>query len=202
MQSVIDEINTLDTRLARHGIRNAEKKLPSVKRLVDSALLLDTAKNCVAGQPALVRAIVFDKTPDKNWLVAWHQDRTVAVSNKMEMAGWSAWTVKDGVHHAQPSVDVLENMVTFRLHLDDANERNGCLKVIPNSHRMGVLSQSEIERIVHERETHTCVAKAGDLLVMRPLLLHASSKAAAPLHRRILHVEYSGFVLPQGVAWA
>ncbi|MEW5250264.1 phytanoyl-CoA dioxygenase family protein [Microbulbifer sp. 2201CG32-9] len=156
----------------------------------------------MSGDPEVVRVILFDKTPEKNWLVTWHQDKTIAVSGKAEIPGWGPWTVKDGVHHVQPSLEILEDMLTFRIHLDDTNEKNGCLKVIPDSHRLGILSRDAQDQIVKESPEYICSARSGDLLIMRPYILHSSSKGINPSHRRILHVEYSGAMLPKGLRWA
>ncbi|MEC4091720.1 phytanoyl-CoA dioxygenase family protein [Pseudoalteromonas rubra] len=202
INEVITEIESIDCDYPKHGIRNAEKKLISVKNLVESDLLRDKAKSYLSGNPEVVRVIVFDKTPDKNWLVTWHQDKTISVTDKKEIDGWGPWTLKDGVHHVQPDLNVLEEMVTFRIHLDDANESNGCLKVIPNSQSLGILSKNEQDRVVAESAEYICSAKSGDLLVMRPHLLHSSSKGTKPSQRRIVHVEYSSFQLPMGLAWA
>ena len=145
---------------------------------------------------------MFDKTPDKNWLVTWHQDKTISVSDKAKISGWGPWTVKDGINHVQPNLKVLEDMVAFRIHLDDADESNGCLKVIPKSHNLGILGKDEQDRVVSEAEEYICTVRSGDLLVMRPHLLHSSSRGTAPSHRRIVHVEYSSFKLPDGLVWA
>ena len=199
---IINEIESLDSDYPKHGIRNAEKKLLSVKNLVESDLLLRKTKSYLTGDPQIVRVIVFDKTPDKNWLVSWHQDKTISVSNKAEISGWGPWTLKDGINHVQPELRVLEDMITFRIHIDHANESNGCLKVIPNSHNLGILTKKDLDRVVKESETHICNAKSGDLFIMRPHLLHSSSKGNSPSHRRIVHIEYSSYKLPMGLTWA
>ena len=103
INEIITEIETLDSDFPKHGIRNAEKKLRSVKNLVESDLLLEKARSYLTGKPEVVRVIVFDKTADKNWLVTWHQDKTISVSDKKEIDGWGPWTLKDGVHHVQPN---------------------------------------------------------------------------------------------------
>ncbi|PCJ31708.1 MAG: hypothetical protein COA90_05435 [Gammaproteobacteria bacterium] len=202
INEIIDEIESLDSEYPKHGIRNAEKKLSSVKKLINSDLLRDKAEIYLSGKAEVVRVIVFDKTPDKNWLVTWHQDKTISVSDNKNIAGWGPWTLKDGIHHVQPKLEVLEDMVTFRIHLDEASEANGCLKIIPKSHRSGILRKSDQDRIVNESEEYICTAMQGDLLVMRPNLLHSSSKGTEPSHRRIVHVEYSSFQLPKGLEWA
>jgi hypothetical protein len=43
--------------------------------------------------------------------------------------------------------------------------------------------------------------KSGGAVVMRPLLLHSSTTAATPRHRRVLHFEYAAVDLPRGLKW-
>ncbi len=193
-----------DIKLARAagGVRNIDKKVPSVTDLAISDHMRTHAKRYLAGSPLLVRAILFDKTPDHNWLVSWHQDRTVAVSKRFDLAGWGQWTVKDGTCHVQPPIDVLEQMVTFRIHLDSTDTTNGCLRVMPGSHSLGLIDSSDIQRYVSSHEPVNCEAPAGSALVMRPHLLHSSGKAIQPGRRRVLHLEYSSYELPAGVRWA
>ena len=135
-------------------------------------------------------------------VVAWHQDLTIAVRDKVEALGFGPWSVKDGVPHVQPPVSLLENMVTVRQHLDDADESNGALKVLPGSHNQGRLSGERIQQLRQELPEHLCVASAGDALLMRPLILHASGRSSTDRHRRVLHIEYAGFDLPEGMQWA
>ncbi len=185
----------------QHGVRNAEKKFPTIFELVNSPKFLERAKSILGGKPKIVRVIFFDKTPDKNWLVTWHQDKTIAVSSKVEISYWGPWSVKDGIHHVQPSLNVLNKMVTFRLHLDDANAQNGCLKVIPKSNHLGILPQAKIDTIVQTEPVFACEVQAGDMIIMRPHILHASSKSSIPEHRRVVHVEYSDYELPHRLNW-
>lgn len=199
--ALVDELTLSDSNESMHGVRNAEKKFTCIANLVRSEKVLAKARSCLGTEPQLVRVILFDKTPDKNWLVAWHQDKTVSVNNKKDVDGWCPWTVKDGIHHVQPSVAVLHDMITFRIHLDDSNAKNGCLKVIPNSHLLGVLEHADIVDVVSKDEAIECEAKAGDMLIMSPLILHASSKAISPNHRRVVHIEFSGHKLPDGLSW-
>jgi len=202
LNSINKEIETISFPTKAGGIRNAEKKYRSVKVLATSEQLTSQAKKYLTGAPNLVRAILFDKTVENNWLVTWHQDRTVAVSERFECQGWGPWSVKDGVIHAQPPLEVLNQMVTFRIHLDDTNHENGCLKVLPNSQNLGVLDHDTIQEYIQSHKPVICEAKAGSALVMRPHILHSSSKASRPSQRRVLHLEYSSFKLPVGVAWA
>lgn len=191
-----------DLTIDKGGIRNAEKRYASVNDLVYSPKLMQKATDYLGGQVSVARVILFDKNPDANWLVTWHQDKTVAVSRQHDSPGWNAWSIKDETHHAHPPEEVMNDTVTFRVHLDQATEANGCLKVIPGSHQDGFLDQAVVSQIAQYSEPVFCEANAGDVLVMSPLLLHASSKAVEPRPRRILHIEYSSYPLPSGVCWA
>ncbi len=150
-----------------------------------------------------VRALFFDKTPDANWPVLWHQDRTIAVSDRQNLDGWGPWTRKAGIVHVEPPEGILRSMVTLRLHLDDCGPDNGPLRVLPGSHRFGRLSRDRIEMLKRDGKEIACIGPAGSAVVIRPLLLHASSAAHHPAHRRVLHLEYApADVLPQPLAWA
>lgn len=184
------------------GIRNAEKKFPAIEQLAHSAQLKTLASEYLDNEPQLVRTILFNKTASNNWLVTWHQDKTVAVSENFDHPAWGPWSLKDGCHHVQPPVEVLERMITLRIHLDDCTLDNGCLRVIPGSHRHGILTQASIQQTVSEEVSQDCPVSAGSVLVMRPHLLHASSKALNPAQRRVIHVEYSDYPLPNGINWA
>lgn len=148
-----------------------------------------------------MRAILFDKNPQANWKVPWHQDTTIAVRERVDEPGFGPWSVKAGVVHVQPPVHVLERMITLRIHLDDCDVDNGPLLVLPGSHAHGILSDEEIERWRAGTAPVACTGSRGSMVIMRPLLLHASSAAAAPRRRRILHLELAGDDLPGRLRW-
>ncbi|MDB6072587.1 MAG: Phytanoyl-CoA dioxygenase, partial [Verrucomicrobiaceae bacterium] len=125
---------------AAHGIRDLIRKSRVVREALSEPWLLDL----VPSGHACVRGILFDKTPDANWLVAWHQDLTVCVQERSEVEGHGPWSVKHGVPHVQPPVELLAEMVTLRLHLDLTHAGNGALRVIPRSHREGRLDAAQI----------------------------------------------------------
>ncbi len=197
-----DSISPITLQSSRGGIRNIEKKSKSVMRFIESDLVLQTAAKYLSGEPKFVRAIFFNKTIHQNWLVSWHQDKTVSVSQKFESKGWHPWSVKDNIIHVQPPLHVLENMVALRVHLDPSNLENGCLKVVPYSHELGILKQKEIDEYMAQSQPVHCVVNKGAALIMRPHLLHASSKGSNPSSRRVLHLEFSSYKLPFGVTWA
>ena len=158
-----------------------------------------------------VRAILFDKRPGTNWNLGWHQDTKIAVrllkgghrSGKdfPSIKGYSAWSVKEGTLHVKPPVEVLESMLAVRIHLDDCPESNGPLSVVPNSHNRGLINADEARNLVASNGVRACLCKAGDIVLMRPLILHSSPKATLPTHRRVIHIEYCSSTLPSPIAW-
>lgn len=147
-----------------------------------------------------VRGILFDKTPDANWKVPWHQDLTIAVTAKLQVPGFGPWSKKAGVLHVQPPAFVLENMLAVRIHLDDCGEANGAVRVIPGSHLQGRLTTEHVVRMSATPGV-SCVVAAGGVVLMRPLMLHAPSACQSPRHRRVVHLEFAGCALPGGLAW-
>lgn len=204
IESLIDRIEihiNSQTDPANYAMRNLLQTIPAVQRIAES-LTVRTLVESVLGQGAIVvRSLFFDKTPEANWKVAWHQDLTIAVREKVEVPGFVAWSMKDGVVHVQPPTAVLERMLTVRLHLDDCDSTNGPLQVIPGSHKTGRLNAQEISALRTRNQASLCAVPRGGALLMRPLLLHASSPAAAPKHRRVVHLEFAVEPLPGRLRW-
>lgn len=175
--------------------------LPTVAELARSRRLLDLVRPYLPSEPLPVRAIYFDKSSDKNWLVPWHQDLTLALRARADVPGFGPWSTKEGIPHVQPPVELLQQMLAVRLHFDAADESNGALRVIPGSHRLGRLSAERVQELRSRQCDFLCTVSAGDALLMRPLLLHASSRSTSTRHRRVLHIEYAAFTLPDGLNW-
>lgn len=175
-------------------------RMPEVMQLAES-LMADLVRPHLRAEPVPVRGIYFDKRPETNWLVAWHQDLTLALKERVEVPGWGPWSVKEGVPHVQPPVELLKQMLTVRLHLDGADSTNGALRVLPGTHRLGRLNAEAIQSCRETSEEVSCETKTGDMLLMRPLLLHASSRSTSERRRRVLHIEFAGFDLPVPLEW-
>ncbi len=199
---LLADLSRLRLEPLRGGIRRIEQMLPQVAELARSQNLVSIASAHLPGPPELVRAIYFDKSPANNWYVTWHQDQTVAVSERFEHESWGPWSMKAGAWHVQPPLEVLDQMVTIRIHLDPATVSNGCLKVIPGSHRIGLIDVDRVHEHVNKTDAVYCESPQGGAVVMRPHILHASEKSVTPLPRRILHFEYSSYKLPEGVCWS
>ena len=207
-----DLLSTELTPLFEQQQKSAKSRIGGVRNLLRSNVRVGEFARSPGLTPLLqefanssvfpVRAILFDKTPEANWLVPWHQDLTIAIEERIETPGFTDWSVKDGVLHVHPPHEVLESMITMRLHLDDCGADNGALKVIPGSHLHGKLNVIQITDWTCKQMAVTCVAPKGGGLLMRPLLLHSSSSAQNPLHRRVLHIEYATQKLPNGLKWS
>ena len=174
---------------------------PEIRKLADSDAMLALAQALLGPSARSVKATLFDKRAGANWQVGWHQDLTVAVRERRDVPGFSNWTSKAGVIHAEAPDDVLARMVALRLHIDDCGPENGPLAVIPRSHTRGRLGADERQSLVASSDPAICLAVAGDVLAMRPLILHRSSPATSPTRRRVLHIEYAAVDLPGGLRW-
>jgi hypothetical protein len=183
-----------------YAIRNL-LGIDQVRRLANSPALRRLIEPHLGVGAHPVRGILFDKTRTANWKVAWHQDRSIAVKQRIEVPGYGPWSVKAGVQHVQPPIEVLDKMLTLRLHLDDCGEDNGPLCVIPGSHTGGILSDETIAMWRSGASPAKCICQAGGAVLMRPLLLHASASARLPGHRRVIHIEYAAALLAGGLEW-
>ncbi|QDU53970.1 phytanoyl-CoA dioxygenase family protein [Aeoliella mucimassa] len=188
----------------RAGSRNARRLLescPTVAELADSRAIREVVEPVLGAAAFVVRGLLFDKVEGANWQVAWHQDLMIPVRQQIETPGFSAWSSKQGVVHVCPPAEVLAGMLTVRVHLDDCPQENGPLMVLPGTHQRGILSTEQSQQLVAESEPEVCLARAGDVLVMRPLLLHASRPASSATHRRVVHLEYATQPLPGLLQW-
>jgi ectoine hydroxylase-related dioxygenase (phytanoyl-CoA dioxygenase family) len=181
------------------GIRQPHVSIQEIGALIAVPAIRGRVERVLGEGARVVRSILFDKTADKNWGVPWHQDLTIAVAERHEAAGFVGWSVKDGVNCVQAPREVLERMLTMRLHLDDCGLENGPLRVLPGTHRQGWLEAEAIERFKRQIPERLCVVGKGGVVLMRPLLLHASSRATKPGHRRVLHLEFAAGELPGGL---
>ena len=196
------EINRAKRKGAVYGGRNL-LALQEVRNLAADPAVRALITPIVGAEAMPVRALFFDKTPQANWPVLWHQDLMIAVDRKHVLEDWGPWSTKAGVTHVEPPQALLAAMLTIRIHLDDCSADNGPLRVIPGIHVLGRLSRDRIREITATTDHHTCLAPLGSALLMRPLLLHASSPAKHASHRRVVHIEFAAdSLLPPPLNWA
>lgn len=186
----------------RGGVRDIMNRIPELRAVADAPVLREIVSQVLGPNAVVIRSTLFDKTDGANWKVPWHQDVTIAVRERIESEGFGPWSMKEGVLHVQPPTEVLEHMVTIRVHLDASPVSNGALRVMPGTHHLGRINQNEAPGHIIETEAVCCEAVAGEALVMRPLLLHASSVATNPTHRRVLHFDFAATTLPNSLRFA
>jgi ectoine hydroxylase-related dioxygenase (phytanoyl-CoA dioxygenase family) len=183
------------------GVRNLLRTNQLVSTFAKSPSITEFLRPAAGGKVFPVRAIFFDKNPGSNWLVPWHQDLAIAVTERIETPGFSGWSVKDGIFHVHPPAEILAGMLTLRLHLDACDAGNGPVKVIPGSHHSGRMPPEDILQRASTAGHFVCEIPKGGALLMRPLLVHASPPADSPHHRRVLHIEYATQKLPGNLEW-
>ncbi|RZL20129.1 MAG: WYL domain-containing protein [Pedobacter sp.] len=182
------------------AIRNLLKEIPNLRSAIFNNNLLNLVKSGFGTDYYITKAIYFDKPPKSNWAVPWHQDIPVNVTGKYEADGFSGWAEKSGNITVCPPLEYLQSAFTLRIHLDDTNELNGALKVIPKSH-FHILTPEEILQVRENTESKFIKVKRGGVNILKPLILHASSKTENDKHRRVIHLEFNNKELPGEMEW-
>jgi ectoine hydroxylase-related dioxygenase (phytanoyl-CoA dioxygenase family) len=180
----------------KFGIRNVVNQSQRLKEAILETML-PVARKHLDPKAFLVRSTLFNKPEESNWAVPWHQDVTIEVQERHEVDGFGPWSTKDGVASVQPPAAILEQMLTLRLHLDNTDGSNGALIVDPGSHVLGKKHISEIKPILPV----TLECNSGAVLLMKPLLYHASNRSTSGRPRRILHLDFASNSLPEPLKW-
>lgn len=197
-----EEIEDINTQIESKFVNAAEvfayrcflKKYPEFLQSIYSVKFSNLV-NELAGNHKIVRSIYFNKPSQANWIVNWHQDLTINLSNRKDSVGFKNWLPKGEYLSVNPPQEFLEDIITFRIHLDDCTSKNGALRVIPRSH----LSVGKIS--INESDVEICEVKKGGILVMKPLLWHSSRRTENQDKRRVIHVEFCSLDLPNGLTW-
>lgn len=182
--------------------RNLFTFSPLLEELVASASFSHRAAEILGPNCFAVRAVFFNKIVKSNWHVPWHQDIGVPLRERRGADGFSAFTVKDGIVHANAPGEVLSKLVVLRLHLDAATAANGAMRLVAGSHAAGRLHDDEIDAWAAKGREVQPEIPAGGILRLRPLLLHASAHSRSDAPRRVIHIEYASEDLPGGLEWA
>jgi hypothetical protein len=148
-----------------------------------------------------VRALCFDKNEAANWAIGWHQDRVIAVHERVVVDGFINWTRKEGIWHVEPPLHLLERMIFLRVHLDDTNSENGCLQVALGSHQRGKVDAADAGVVAQCCRVEDCIAKRGDVLAGHALIVHRSGASHTTTRRRALRIDYSADRLPIPLEW-
>ena len=182
------------------AIRQFHKEIPETLDFIFNQNLKEIIESNFGAGYFITKSIYFDKPEKSNWFVAYHQDLTISVDKKIEIENFENWTIKQNQFAVQPPKEILENNFTIRIHIDKTTKDNGALKVINDSHSRGIL---RIENLDFENEKETiCEVEKGGIMIMKPLLFHASNKTTNNERRRVIHIEFSNQQLPAGLEWS
>jgi len=184
-----------------HGAPNRRNLFlfsPLVEKLVRGGSISSHAQTILGPKCFAVRAVFFNKIEKANWHAPWHQDIGIPIRRRIDVPGFCAFNVKEGVLHANAPAEVLAQLLILRLHLDPATPENGAMELLPGSHRFGRLQEPPANCPPPVQP----VSEAGDILRLRPLLFHASAHSLTDAPRRVVHIEYAAQDLPGGLEWA
>ena len=184
------ELSQTTVPRSRAGIRHA-MQIPAVAQLARDERFLEIARTALGTEAVPFRATIFDKSVSANWLVVWHQDTAQPLQQRIDKVGWGPWSVKDGLNYAHAPTEALSQIAALRVHLDDSTSDNGPLRVLPGTHNSGVLSDDAIHDLSMKIAAVECLTARGGIVVMRPLVVHASSKSGNDKRRRVVHIEYA-----------
>jgi ectoine hydroxylase-related dioxygenase (phytanoyl-CoA dioxygenase family) len=191
------EIGELSHRLSFAQLKRSSAGIrhlmgnPDVAAVAHDQRLIAIAHEILRSDAFPFRVTLFDKSAKANWLVTWHQDTALPLRSRKDVLGWGPWSRKHGTDYAHAPTYALEQIVALRVHLDNSGSDNGPLRVLPGTHKLGVLTDDEVFRLSAQRPSMDCIVARGGILAMRPLLIHSSSKCQNDLPRRVLHIEYS-----------
>lgn len=198
---ISDNAENVSNSQGTYGLRNLTDVLPETAEFARHPVIQQLVESVIGANSFIVRATLFDKTEGANWGVFWHQDLSIAVQERCDVPEFGSWTRKAGVACVQPPVAMMEKVLAVRLHLDDCTADNGALKVLPGTHQLQKLNAADVESRQGQVEEYICEIPAGGVLLMRPLLLHASSPMEKPTSRRVIHLEFANFDLPKPLEW-
>jgi hypothetical protein len=190
LDGIVRNLETASLQRSRAGARHL-LAIPGIAALARDPRLSALAAGVLGCDPVPFGATLFDKSSEANWLVVWHQDTALPLLEQRDVAGWGPWSTKGGILYAHAPASALSQVVALRVHLDASTADNGPLRVLPGTHNFGVLSDQEIRAMAERIDPVTCTVERGGVLLLRPLLVHASSKVTTSAPRRVLHFEYA-----------
>lgn len=136
--------------------------------------ILDTVECLIGGDIQLYYSMLMMKPPLEGAPAPWHQDLAFFPHDRAEL---------------------LACMVA----IDDATPENGCIRVVPGSHKLGLLNHYRAGQFTGEYEGETgsfdadniaVPVKAGSLILWHCMTVHGSHPNTSPAPRRGLVLQY------------
>jgi ectoine hydroxylase-related dioxygenase (phytanoyl-CoA dioxygenase family) len=190
LDALLQQIDELAPRRSRAGVRHAMGLSP-VADLARQPQMVELSRDVLGPHAFPFRATLFEKSPAANWLVVWHQDTALPLRDRIESESWGPWSVKEGIAYAHAPASTLSQVLALRVSLDNSTVENGPLRVLPETHTLGVLSDDSIHELAMRIPPVECVVPKAGIVAMRPLVVHASSKSQTEMPRGVLHIEYA-----------
>jgi ectoine hydroxylase-related dioxygenase (phytanoyl-CoA dioxygenase family) len=188
----LSECQAILTHLPKTGycLRDPLIQFPEIIELIRASKITELFPHY-----SIVRSVFFQKPNSNNWHVPLHQDKLVQVSHKIELPGFGPWSVKNNINHVQPTPEIMNQVISLRIHLSDCSANDGPLEIIPNSHL------TNYEPLYENSQSTEITGEAGSLLIFSPLCWHKSKKCKSNSQRAVLHMEISKGSLPEKLSW-
>ena len=173
-----------------YGARGLLTERPEIEAALAKMGIAALAARILGAAVFPIDATFFDKRADVNWAVPAHQDVVVPIPAGAPASAIRNARERHGIRYGEPADQVLKELVAVRVHFDDAGADNGGLAIVQGSHRGGRLTDAEVGAFPPEVfRPFDC--RAGDVLLMKPLVVHRSGRSSLPARRRVLHVLYA-----------
>ena len=137
------------------------------------------------------RAVGFAKSKDSNWSLPWHQDRIMAMNQRIDSPDYSNWARKSGVWHCEPSVATLQHMTFAYIAFDNISDGQGGLELAEGTHRHGKIAETDIAAHISNSTLVKPELLCGEVLLISSLTLHRSAVMRESGNRRTLRIDFS-----------
>lgn len=198
-----DQLSQIEQQLMQFKLTNAGSRelltQPWCQQLAETLKMNAQLAHLLPINTVAIQCTYFKKTAEKNWLVALHQDLSIPVRHYLSAEGFSGWSHKQNMLFVQPPIQYMEQLVAVRVHIDDCLHEHGPLKVVAGTHRDGKIAEADLPRIRDQIGEQECTVVKGDAVIMRPLIVHSSSKAIQTNGRRVLHFLFAPATLAETI---
>ncbi len=106
---ITNALRALPLDRSRAGARHLMKH-DVVADVARDARMLAFARQFVGPSAVPFRATLFDKSPQSNWLVVWHQDTALPLREQRDVPGWGPWSTKAGIVYAHAPAGALSRV--------------------------------------------------------------------------------------------